>query len=88
MRSRVCANHPDRLGHAVCMACGKVVCRECATEWDGINHCVACLAARRQADRAPSSVIAWIGVVLAIGALLFTSVLAMVWAGSLVAGMA
>lgn len=45
-----CAFHQDRPGRAVCMACRRVVCEECATEWEGIHHCPACLAARsRQA---------------------------------------
>jgi hypothetical protein len=30
------------------MSCGKTLCDECATEWDGINYCAACLARRRQ----------------------------------------
>ncbi len=28
----------------VCVRCGKLVCAECVTQVDGINHCVACLA--------------------------------------------
>jgi hypothetical protein len=46
---RVCANHPERSAHALCMSCGKLVCGECATAWDGVNYCVTCLAARRGA---------------------------------------
>ncbi len=84
---RACANHAERPGHAVCMVCRKVVCRECATEWDGINHCVTCLAARRQAERTPSSLFAWFAILLAIGVLFFASVRLMVWTGVFLAGL-
>lgn len=47
LKQSQCANHPDRYGHAICMACRKTLCQECATEWDGIFHCAACLSARR-----------------------------------------
>jgi hypothetical protein len=46
---RTCADHPERPVHARCMSCGKTLCDECATEWDGINYCAACLSRRRQA---------------------------------------
>jgi succinate dehydrogenase/fumarate reductase-like Fe-S protein len=52
-----CANHKDRPAHAVCMSCRKDVCGECATEWDGINYCVSCLAARRKSERRRSPVV-------------------------------
>ena len=29
----------------VCVRCGTLVCAECVTQVDGINHCVSCLAA-------------------------------------------
>jgi len=29
----------------VCVRCRTLVCAECVTQVDGINHCVACLAA-------------------------------------------
>ena len=45
-----CARHPDRPGAAVCMACGAVVCQECTTTWEGINHCAACLARRGRSE--------------------------------------
>ncbi len=44
--AQTCAHHPGRPGFALCMACRKVVCQECATTWDGVNHCRSCLAAR------------------------------------------
>ena len=44
-----CVFHPDRPAHAVCMSCGKPMCAFCATTWDGINYCNACLAERRRA---------------------------------------
>ena len=40
-----CRNHPDREAIGVCVKCRTRVCGECSTKVDGINHCVACLAA-------------------------------------------
>lgn len=63
------------------MACRKVVCQECATEWDGIHYCVACLAERRKASQASSSAVGWVGVALVAVLLFALSVEAMVWVG-------
>ena len=60
LQHRHCANHTDRPGYAICMACRKVVCQECATRWDGINYCVDCLAERRAAAREGASVFRWV----------------------------
>jgi hypothetical protein len=81
-----CANHPERPAHAVCMSCHKSVCGACATEWDGINYCVSCLAQRRRAEttRAP-----WLGaaaVLLAASGLWLASAELMVWLAALLAG--
>ena len=74
-----CANHPDRFGHALCMNCRKTVCQECATEWDGINYCVRCLAGRRRASGERSSVGGWILVGGFSTLLLYLAQQAMVW---------
>jgi hypothetical protein len=29
----------------ICVRCGTLVCAECVTQVDGVNHCVACLTA-------------------------------------------
>ncbi len=47
LREANCTNHPDRSAWARCMSCQKVLCQECATEWEGINYCIACLASKR-----------------------------------------
>lgn len=41
----------------VCVRCSKLVCAECVTQVDGINHCVACLAvaAAARASIAPAA---------------------------------
>ncbi|MBI2892574.1 MAG: hypothetical protein HYY06_03415 [Deltaproteobacteria bacterium] len=39
-----CANHSDREALGICVRCSKLVCSECVTRVDGINHCVGCLA--------------------------------------------
>lgn len=57
---QLCANHPDRPAWALCMACHKRICQECATQWDGINYCTSCLEQRRGAPRERSAVGSWL----------------------------
>jgi B-box zinc finger protein len=83
----VCANHPDRPAHAVCMACRKAVCGECATEWDGINYCVSCLAAQRRAGRGTRSTLGALSLALASVLLFGAAVRLMVWLGVLMAAL-
>jgi hypothetical protein len=83
---RVCANHPERAAHAVCMSCRKNVCGECATEWDGINYCVTCLAARRLGERRGSALLAGFSALLACALLFALSAELMVWFGALLGG--
>jgi hypothetical protein len=63
------------------MACRKSVCGECATEWDGINYCVACLAAQRKAGRAGPSRLGWLSVVPAAALLFVLAAWLMAWLG-------
>lgn len=61
-----CQYHPARPGVGICVKCGTVVCTECSTKFDGINHCAVCVAQlRREADdgelSAPSRVLWWFG---------------------------
>jgi hypothetical protein len=44
-----CHHHPDRAGIGVCVECRQVICQECSTQFEGINRCARCLAARREA---------------------------------------
>lgn len=51
----VCHYHRDRPGVGICMRCRVVICAECSTRLDGINHCHACLKALGRGDKpAPS----------------------------------
>lgn len=59
-----CANHPDRPAVAVCVTCHKPVCAECSTRWEGMHHCVSCLAARRAAARGRSTALRTLGLIL------------------------
>jgi hypothetical protein len=68
LQRRTCANHGDRPAFASCKACRKPICQECASEWDGIQHCPACLARRRRRERASVSWPAWVPVVVWIAA--------------------
>jgi hypothetical protein len=40
-----CKYHPDRPGVGICMRCRAVICSDCCTRLDGVNHCHACLKA-------------------------------------------
>jgi hypothetical protein len=82
-----CAVHPGRPGFARCMSCAKMLCQECATQWDGIWHCAACLGARRTAVVERSRVPAWIGVVVVSLILLYLGARLMVWTGAVIAGL-
>ena len=60
-----CSYHEMRPAFARCMSCTKMLCQECATQWDGIWHCAACLGALRATKRQRSPVFSWISVVAA-----------------------
>jgi hypothetical protein len=74
-----CVHHPDRYGHAVCMTCKKTLCQECATDWDGIFYCSACLAGRRRAAATGSPAAAWVLVTLAAAGLFALGPKLLVW---------
>ena len=78
-----CAHHPDRPAHALCMSCGKALCQECATLWDGIHYCAGCLAARRRVSPSRRPWPGWVAVLLASAGLLWVATRLMVWAGIL-----
>jgi len=44
-----CHYHPERTGLGICVECRRVICRECTTQFEGINRCAACLAQRLKA---------------------------------------
>lgn len=69
------------------MACTKTLCQECATQWDGIWHCAACLAAKRGPKVERSPVFAWLGVVVTSLFLLYAGARVMVWTGAVIAGL-
>ena len=82
-----CAFHAARPAFARCMACSKMLCQECATQWDGIWHCSACLAAKRSAKRERSAVFSWISVIAASLLLLYLGARVMVWTGAILVGL-
>ncbi len=47
-----CHYHPERPGLGICVECRNVICTECTTQFEGINRCARCLAARLQKSRA------------------------------------
>ena len=69
------------------MTCRKPICQECATQWDGIWHCAACLAAKRGAKVERSPVLSWVAVVILTAVLLFTGARLMVWTAAVLAGL-
>jgi hypothetical protein len=82
-----CAHHPERQAFAICMSCRTTLCQECATQWDGIWHCAACLAKKRRGTRKRSSVAGWLTVAAASAGLFYLSIRVMVWTGALLAGL-
>lgn len=46
-----CHYHPERAGLGICVECRNVICRECTTQFEGINRCARCLAARLKSAR-------------------------------------
>jgi hypothetical protein len=44
----ICQYHRNRAGVGVCMRCRAVICQECCTRVDGVNHCHQCLQALGQ----------------------------------------
>jgi len=82
-----CSNHPARPAFAVCMACAKPLCQQCATQWDGIWHCAKCLAAKRGSSQIGSHFGGWLALIFSSLLLLYVSARMMVWAGALLSGM-
>jgi hypothetical protein len=46
-----CHYHPDRAGLGICVECRRVICRECTTQFEGINRCAQCLSAKLAAAK-------------------------------------
>lgn len=65
------------------MSCRKTLCQECATEWDGINYCAACLGRRRSAAGTPSAAAGWVLVTAAAAALFLAGPPLLVWSATL-----
>jgi hypothetical protein len=69
------------------MSCSKMLCQECATQWEGIWHCAACLGVKRGATVQRSAKVSSIAVVVVSLLLLYCSARVMVWTGALIAGL-
>lgn len=82
-----CSVHERRPAFARCMACAKMLCQECATQWDGIWHCAACLAAKRGRVVRRSPFFSWAAVVTLSLFMLFAGARVMVWTAALLAGL-
>ncbi len=54
-----CHYHPDRPGLGVCVECRQVICRECTTQFEGINRCASCLGKRLAQSQKPTSRREW-----------------------------
>lgn len=63
-----CHYHPERAGLGVCVECRRVICRECTTQFEGINRCASCLDKRLKALEGPAERREWSagGVLLAL----------------------
>jgi hypothetical protein len=65
------------------MSCRKTLCQECATEWDGIFHCSACLAARRTASSTRGAGLGSVLVLIACAAFFLIGPRLLVWGATL-----
>ena len=50
-----CHYHPDRAGLGICVECRRVICRECTTQFEGINRCASCLEKRLKVLEGPAA---------------------------------
>jgi hypothetical protein len=84
---QVCAHHPGRRGFALCMSCRKVVCQECATTWEGVNHCRPCLALKTQEKPKTAGVLPWLAWTAGCTLLFLAAARSLAWSGALFARM-
>ena len=82
-----CAVHEQRPAFARCMACSTALCQACATDWDGIWHCAACLAAKRSGGEKRSNVLGWLSAGVLATLLLYSSARLMVILSAIIAGL-
>ena len=82
---QLCAHHPERRGYALCMTCRKVVCQECATTWEGVNHCRPCLALKTSEKAARTGPGAWLGWAAGCALLFVVTARSLAWSGALLA---
>ncbi|MCP3097649.1 hypothetical protein LZ198_02025 [Myxococcus sp. K15C18031901] len=74
-----CHYHPERAGLGVCVECRRVICRECTTQFEGINRCASCLSTRLKALEGPGERREW-----TVGNVLLAVVgMGIVWVGML-----
>ena len=83
---RHCIHHADRAAHAVCMTCGRSLCLECATTWEGIHYCARCLSLKGRVARASSPWGMWAVLALAVAGLCWLHAQLVVWVGVMAAG--
>jgi hypothetical protein len=80
-----CAHHPGRRGFALCMSCRKVVCQECATTWNGVNHCRPCLAKKGAEEKPAGRLRAWLVWAAASAILFLAAGRTLAWSAALLA---
>jgi hypothetical protein len=83
--SQTCVHHPGRRGFALCMACRKVVCQECATQWKGVNYCRTCLAQRSE-EKARPRIFTWAACALVAALAFVVAGRALAWTSGMILG--
>ncbi len=79
-----CHYHPERAGLGICVECRRVICRECTTQFEGINRCASCLGKRLKALQGPGERREW-----TVGNVLLALVgVGLVWGGILLVAQA
>jgi hypothetical protein len=86
MKNR-CAHHAERPALALCMGCRKALCQECATTFEGIHYCAACLAEQRTARGGAMAWGGWTAVALALAGLTWLHARLLVIVGVMLAAM-
>ena len=67
------------------MSCRKALCQECASAWEGIYYCAACVTEMRQERGRGAAWGGWLLVGTAVVALAWMHARVLVWVGVLIA---
>jgi hypothetical protein len=67
------------------MTCRKALCQECASTWEGIYYCAACLTHQRRERSSGVAWGGWLAVACSVAGLAWLHARLLVWVGVLLA---